>query len=140
MMFDPPDFPYKELTDSISEHYSTDDILFNSDAVVIDSISNDKDLVKVTEEMISSVENRLTYNSNNAGQVFNIESRSILDAEQNLGLYVLQPDNSLNYEPTLLDDNTVNQFLLPVQTSSNKEKVIFIIQYKFNLIQHSVCS
>ncbi|XP_045452842.1 zinc finger protein 2 homolog [Melitaea cinxia] len=122
MMFDPPDFPYKELTDSISEHYSTDDILFNSDAVVIDSISNDKDLVKVTEEMISSVENRLTYNSNNAGQVFNIESRSILDAEQNLGLYVLQPDNSLNYEPTLLDDNTVNQFLLPVQTSLNKEK------------------
>lgn len=134
MMFDPPDFPYKELTDSINEHYSTDDLLFNNDAVVIDSISNDKDLVKVTEEMISSVENRLPYNSNNAGRAFNIESRSILDAEQNIGLYVLQSDNSLNYEPTLLDDNTVNQFLLPVQTPSNKEKVIFIIQHKFNLI------
>nr|XP_026494400.1 zinc finger protein 883-like [Vanessa tameamea] len=121
-MFDPSDFPYKELTESISEHYSADDLIFNSDAVVTDSVLNDKDLVKVTEEIISTVENHLSFNSNNSGRFFNVDNTSILDIEQNSELYVVQSDNSYNYEPILLDDNIVNQFLLPVQASSDKNK------------------
>ncbi|XP_032521455.2 zinc finger protein 470-like [Danaus plexippus] len=129
MMFDPPDFPYKELTDTLGDNYSSDDIFFNNDAMGSELITNDKDLVKVTEAIISTVENQLSFNSNISGKSFNVETVSTLNVaqtrdEQNLELYVVQSENLFNYEPTLLDDNTVNQFLLPIQESSdtaNKE-------------------
>ncbi|CAH0728343.1 unnamed protein product, partial [Brenthis ino] len=125
MMFDPPDFPFKELTESIKVHYGAEGVLYN-DTMVNDSVTADKDLVKVTEAIISSVENQLTFNTNNTGRFFDVENATFHlqqgNAEQNSESYILEPDNLFNYEPTLLDDNIVNQFLLPIQESSEKNK------------------
>lgn len=125
-MFDPPDFPYKELTESIKVHYGAEGLLYN-DTMVNNSVTADKDLVKVTEAIISSVENQLTFNTNNTGRFFDVESATLHvqqgNAEQNSEPYILEPDNLFNYEPTLLDDNIVNQFFLPIQESSEKNKV-----------------
>ncbi|CAH2230635.1 jg19541 [Pararge aegeria aegeria] len=121
MMFDPPDFPYKEITESLRDHYGPDDLLFTSNAALVnESMSNDGDLVTVTESIISTVETDLTLNSNVSGRYFNVENGPLLCAEEptserNPELYVVQSDSFFNYEPTLLDDNTVNQFLLPIQ-------------------------
>ncbi|CAH0690144.1 unnamed protein product [Spodoptera exigua] len=41
---------------------------------------------------------------------------------QNTELYIVQSDNMFNYEPTLLDENTVNQFLLPLPESSENNQ------------------
>ncbi|XP_034834218.1 zinc finger protein ZFP2-like [Maniola hyperantus] len=126
MMFDPPDFPYKELTESLRDHYGSDDLLFTNNTVVNDTISNESDNVKDTESFISTVETELSLNSNISGSYFNVENFPLLEVNGTNGLnselYVVQPDSFFNYEPTLLDDNTVNQFLLPIQVSSEKNK------------------
>ncbi|XP_053613817.1 zinc finger protein 347-like isoform X2 [Plodia interpunctella] len=125
MMFDPPDFPYKDLGDTLGEHYAQDDLMFNCNDQMNDM---NKELVTVTEEMISNVENQLIFQSNDAGRYFNMDSSPTLPkntniSNQNTSLYIVQPDHILNFEPTLLDENTVNQFLLPAQSSSNKDAV-----------------
>ncbi|XP_059053297.1 zinc finger protein 271-like [Achroia grisella] len=124
MMFDPPDFPYKELTDSLKAHYGPDDLIFNTN----DHLSDiNRDLVTVTEQMITNVENELSFHSNDAGKHFNVESTatrfSNIDiADSNMQMFIVQTDNLINYEPTLLDENTVNQFLLPIQSiAENKD-------------------
>ncbi|CAG9789283.1 unnamed protein product [Diatraea saccharalis] len=133
-MFDPPDYPYKELTDHLKENYDTDDLLFNNvsdDTERVDNLSIiNNELITVTEQIISNVENDLSYHSNDSGRYFNIENLQYLDGNQqnvetnNSHLYFVQPDSIFNYEPTLLDENTVNQFLLPLQNSSDKDKNI----------------
>ncbi|CAH0678832.1 unnamed protein product [Chilo suppressalis] len=132
MMFDPPDYPYKELTDHLKDNYDADDLLFNSvshDADKIDNLSiSNSELVAVTEQLISNVENDLLYQSNDSGRYFNIENMNNLNLNthnienSNEQLCLVQSDNIFFYEPTLLDDNTVNQFLLPLQNSSDKDK------------------
>lgn len=139
MMFDPPDYPYKDLSETLRENYGPDDLLFtnvNNDRVDNFSLSNNE-LVTVTEQMISNVESELLYHSNDCGRYFNVENTTYFDTnnnntsknEANGQLYYVQSENLLNYEPTLLDDNTVNQFLLPLQNSSDKSQVIL---EKFN--------
>lgn len=125
MMFDPPDYPYKELTESLRDQYGPDDLLFTGNKEVNDTTPSDRDLVKVTESFISTVETELSLNSNIGGRYFNVENASILDTDQpanemNSEFYVVQSDSFFNYEPTLLDDSTVNQFLLPVPAEKNK--------------------
>ncbi|XP_072929918.1 uncharacterized protein [Epargyreus clarus] len=122
MMFDPPDYPYKELTDTLREHYGPDDLLFEPAS---NSVSMDRDLVEVTEQIISSVESELSFSSNLMGRYFSVENTSLLDigsTDQITELSVVQSDNLFNYESTLLDENTVNQFLLPLQVSSENDK------------------
>lgn len=130
MMFDPPDFPYKELCDTLRDQYDTDDLLLSNDSTHGDLVSSNKSLAEVTEQMITSVENQLSFHSNDNGRFFNVENNSFLDTNsstQNTELYIVQPsDNLFNYEPNLLDENTVNQFLLPLQNSSEINKVIEI--------------
>lgn len=126
-MFDPPDFPYKELSDTLRDHYDSDALLLTNNTVANDPVNN-KSLAEVTEQMIFSVENQLAFHSNDSGRYFSLESTSFLDTtasiEQNAELYIVQPQDSLfNYEPTLLDDNTVNQFLLPLPDGSDSQKV-----------------
>ncbi|XP_052756502.1 zinc finger protein 91 isoform X2 [Galleria mellonella] len=123
MMFDPPDFPYKELTDTLKQHYGPDDLIFTTNDPLSDM---NKDLVAVTEQMISNVEYQLTFHSNDVGRHFNIEStsKSLSNAdtsEPNTQMFIVQTDNLLNYEPTLLDENTVNQFLLPIQNATENK-------------------
>lgn len=129
-MFDPPDFPYKELCDTLRDQYDTDDLLLTNDTTHTDLVSNNKSLAEVTEQMITSVENQLSFHSNDNGRFFNVENNSFLDTNsstQNTELYIVQPsDNLFNYEHSLLDENTVNQFLLPLQNSSENNKVIKI--------------
>ncbi|XP_026315135.1 zinc finger protein 2 homolog [Hyposmocoma kahamanoa] len=126
MMFDPPDFPYKELCDTLRDQYDTDDLLLTHDTTHGDLVSSNKSLAEVTEQMITSVENQLSFHSNDNGRFFNVENNSFLDTNsstQNTELYIVQPsDNLFNYEPNLLDENTVNQFLLPLQNSSENNK------------------
>ncbi|KAL0819688.1 hypothetical protein ABMA28_007748 [Loxostege sticticalis] len=131
MMFDPPDYPYKELSETLCE---TDDLLFNtvhSDANRVDHLSLiNSELVAVTEQMISNVENELSYQSNDSGRYFNVDNSTYTHSsgnpnidENNGQLCFVQTDNLFNnYEPTLLDDNTVNQFLLPLQASLDTNK------------------
>lgn len=129
MMFDPPDFPYKELSDSLRDPYDPDELLLTKATGSSDPASHIKSLAEVTEQMISSVENHLSFNSNDSGRYFNLESECLSDnnMQSNAELYVIQPsDNLLNYEPTLLDESTVNQFLLPLQTASGNNKVDII--------------
>lgn len=129
-MFDPPDFPYKELSDTLRDQYDSDALLLTSSTGGNDPAT--KSLAEVTEQMIFSVENQLAFHSNDSGRYFNLESTSFLDntttnIEQNSELYIVQPQDSLfNYEPTLLDDNTVNQFLLPLQDNTDSQKVLNI--------------
>ncbi|KAJ2953281.1 hypothetical protein O0L34_g866 [Tuta absoluta] len=127
MMFDPPDFPYKDLSDTLGDHYNPDDLLNSSTSA--DHITS-KSLAEVTEQMITSVENQLSFQSNDSGRFFNIENAAFLDIDSTNNTqtttehYIVQSTDNLfnNYEPTLLDENTVNQFLLPLQTSTDSNK------------------
>lgn len=121
MMFDPPDFPYRELSETLREHYSADD-LFND-------VSTNDNVIRL-EEVLSDV----TENVKN-GEKFFFESTCFGETvteniEQNTELYVVQPD-IFHMESTLLDDNIVNQFLLPLQVSSEKEKVFIFFKYGY---------
>ncbi|XP_063367469.1 zinc finger protein 271-like [Cydia amplana] len=124
MMFDPPDFPYKELSDTLRDHYDSDYLLFNSDAVATDSTNINKDLADVADQMLTNVGNQIVFDSTktlNEGELSFLTSTT--NIEQNTELFIVQSDNLLNnFEPTLLDDNTVNQFLLPLQVSANGNK------------------
>ncbi|XP_041969295.1 zinc finger protein 836-like, partial [Aricia agestis] len=89
-----------------------------------------KDLVTVTEALISSVENNLSINFNDSGNIFyavdgttEIQTTNEINSNLELApeLYVLQTNSPLNYEPTLLDDHTVNQFLLPSGLTTNEK-------------------
>lgn len=120
-MFDPPDYPYKEL----SETYDAHNFLFNNDTnQEISESNNNLDSLPVA----SSLDNQLLLSSNESGRFFNIDNTTFsqgsdLDIQENTGVYVVRTENVFNYEPTLLDENTVNQFLLPVQECSGEKKV-----------------
>lgn len=113
-MFDPPDYPYKEL----SEDYG--DLLNNNDKISADmTTSSVEDIIPPNP----------SFQLNDSGRYFNVGS-SFLDSNSKDKLsntkepYVVQSENLLNYEPTLLDEITVNQFLLPLQDSAqNNDKV-----------------
>lgn len=115
MMFDPPDYPYKELSETFDELLLTK----NSTTDVPDAAH---------ETIINNVSIPLSFHSNDSGRYFNAdgaflqENNSII-APNYSNLYVIQSENLLNYEPTLLDENTVNQFLIPFQDSANSNKV-----------------
>lgn len=123
-MFDPPDYPYKEL----SETYGPDDLLFNNDPADCNEIRTNviKNPTDITAIM-NTVESQISFHSNDSGRFFNVENSSFFqensNVEQNTELHIIQSDNLFNYEPTLLDENTVNQFLLPLRDSSGKSKV-----------------
>ncbi|XP_075982609.1 uncharacterized protein LOC142980901 [Anticarsia gemmatalis] len=122
MMFDPPDYPYKEL----SETY---DLLFNNDVENNGQHSNFNKNTPEATTAVSNVENQLSFNSNDSGRFFSIENTSLFqesntNLQQNTELYIVQSDSLFNFEPTLLDENTVNQFLLPLQDATDKPKEI----------------
>lgn len=77
------------------EQYGQNDLLFN---------------IRDTLESLVPLET-----ADNAFPITNInEAQSFPD------MYIVQSDDLFNYEPTLLDDNTVNQFLLPLQGQSDE--------------------
>lgn len=126
MMFDPPDYPYKEL----SETYDPDDLLFTNDPTESnETLSNVNKNPSDVTTILNTVESQISFHSNDSGRFFNIENSSFFqensNREPNTELYIIQSDNIFNYEPTLLDENTVNQFLLPLQDSSGNTKVLF---------------
>lgn len=131
MMFDPPDFPYRELSETLREHYSADD-LFNNDISTNDNVIRLEEVLSDVTENVKNAENQLSVHSNNLGRFF-VESTGFGETvseniEKNTELYVVQPD-IFHMESTLLDDNIVNQFLLPLQVSSEKEKVFIFFTY-----------
>ncbi|XP_013170682.1 PREDICTED: zinc finger protein 28-like [Papilio xuthus] len=124
MMFDPPDFPYRDLSE-LRDNYEADD-LFNND-VPNNAVTNfgDSGIHEVT-----NIDNQLSLHSNNSGRYFNIENVPPANSSENnestnTELYVVQQD-IFNFESTLLDDNIVNQFLLPLQTDADKNKDVEI--------------
>lgn len=121
MMFDPPDYPYNELSETF------DELLLNKNTccVVPDAAQ---------ETIINNVSNSLTFHSNDSGRYFNTDGTFLQENSSNIAnisLDVVQCDNLLNYEPTLLDDNTVNQFLIPLQDTANSNKVTFTYLYSY---------
>ncbi|KAI8425079.1 hypothetical protein MSG28_006942 [Choristoneura fumiferana] len=128
MMFDPPDFPYKELSETLRDHYDSEYLLFNVDTTNTDAVSSiNKDLAGAADQIISNVGNHIDFDTTECLDTGNTpflgnKSTENLNVEQNTELYIVQSDNLLNYEPTLLDENTVNQFLLPLQISSDTNK------------------
>ncbi|CAH0594216.1 unnamed protein product [Chrysodeixis includens] len=123
MMFDPPDYPYKEL----SETYDPDDLLFTNDTVTNETLSNVHKSPSDVTTILNTVDNQLSFHSNDSGRFFNVENTNFFQENNtnmhpNTELYIVQSDNLFNYEPTLLDENTVNQFLLPLQDSTGKAK------------------
>ncbi|CAK1583622.1 unnamed protein product [Parnassius mnemosyne] len=126
MMFDPPDFPYRELSETLTDHYGAED-LFSNDISNNDSVMSAGEMPEnVTDQIVAGIDNQLSLHSNNSGRHFNVENASFTDLtaanlERNTELYVVQPD-LLNLEPTLLDDNIVNQFLLPLNMSAGNNK------------------
>lgn len=120
MMFDPPDYPFKEL----SETY---DLLFNNDSENNGQQSSLNKNVTDTLLTVNSVENQLSFNSNDSGRFFNVDNSSLFQDNtstvHNAELYIVQSDNLFNFEPLLLDENTVNQFLLPLQDAADQPKV-----------------
>lgn len=119
-MFDPPDYPFKEL----SETY---DLLFNNDSENNGQQSSLNKNVTDTLPTVNSVENQLSFNSNDSGRFFNVDNSSLFQDNtstvHNAELYIVQSDNLFNFEPLLLDENTVNQFLLPLQDAADQPKV-----------------
>ncbi|XP_049877870.1 zinc finger protein 888-like [Pectinophora gossypiella] len=131
MMFDPPDYPYKDLTETLRDHLDPDDLLLNGPGSVDSDAS--KNLTEVTEHLIANVESQLPFHlisCNDSGRYFNVDNNALpyLDDTRNTNVenaevYIVQPpDNLFNYEPTLLDENTVNQFLLPLKDSGDNNK------------------
>ncbi|KOB69854.1 Uncharacterized protein OBRU01_16254 [Operophtera brumata] len=111
MMYDPPDYPYKELSDTFDEL-----LLTKSTCDVPDAAH---------ETTINNVANPLSFNSNDSGRYFNADNTFLQENSSNianLSLDEIQSDNLLNYEPTLLDENTVNQFLIPLQDTATSRK------------------
>ncbi|XP_004924491.1 zinc finger protein 28 [Bombyx mori] len=112
MMFDPPDYPYKEL----AEVYETQSLLF----------SGNNETKTLEAPSIDTTDNQLTLESNVSGQYFNVESILVRESEnlmeQATECYVVQDDNLFNFESTLLDENTVNQFLLPAKGSTEANR------------------
>lgn len=130
MMFDPPDYPYKEL----SETYDPDDLLFANDGVTNETLSNVHKSPSDVTTILNTVDNQLSFHSNDSGRFFNVENTNFFQENNtnmhpNTELYIVQSDNLFNYEPTLLDENTVNQFLLPLQNSSGKSKVVIYFYF-----------
>ena len=127
MMFDPPDYPYKELT----ETYDPDDLLFTNDSTESnETVTNTNKTPPDVTAILKTVDSQISFHSNDSGRFFSVENPSFFqensNMEQNTELYIIQSDNNLfNYEPTLLDENTVNQFLLPLQDASGIPKVLF---------------
>lgn len=117
MMFDPPDYPYRELSETF------DELLLNKN-----TCSDVPDAAH--ETIINNISNPLSFHSNDSGRYFNTDStflqeNNLLIPSNNTSLCVIQSENLLNYEPTLLDENTVNQFLIPLQDSANKVRLPF---------------
>lgn len=92
-MFDPPDFPYKDLNETMKEHYGPDLIFSNTESNLFNERADENTPPSGTQSL------------------------------QNPELYIVQTESLFNYEPVLLDDNTVNEFLLPLQITSDSSKV-----------------
>lgn len=116
MMFDPPDYPYKDLSDTY------DELLLSK---------NTTDVTTNIEDNILETSNPATFQSNDSGRYFNVNSPFLESGckDENKVSYVDQQENVLNYEPTLLDEITVNQFLLPLQESSQSNNKVLIQNY-----------
>ncbi|KAG6449938.1 hypothetical protein O3G_MSEX006320 [Manduca sexta] len=107
MMFDPPDYPYREL----SEVYESNNF-FNNESHQI--ITENKDMDVATT---SNIQTQLYFNTNDSGRYFNVDNVFLQGIDDitipGTEFYVVESENTLNYEPTLLDESTVNEFLLP---------------------------
>lgn len=130
MMFDPPDYPYKELVDT----YIPNNSLLSSEATKQEnsnvSPSHGSLLVNNTEKQL------LQLQSNDSKRHFSIENSIFSEntnINQNLGLFNSQSDVFFSSEPRLLDENTVNQFLLPLQ-ESKELKVINMAPTRKNFL------
>lgn len=124
-MFDPPDYPDKDLTETLKD-YGPDDLLFSNDCTSLPSIDNLG--ITSTTKLHASEK---SFHQNDSGRYFTAKpvtlSNSIINGtEFNAELLIIQPENGLHDAPTLLDENTVNQFLLPVQVTSEEKKVKYI--------------
>lgn len=112
-MFDPPDYPYKELSETF------DELLLNKKTCIVPDAAQ--------ETIINSLSNSLSFHSNDSGRYFNSDSDFVTDnnlnVEHGTNFYAVATENLLSYEPTLLDESTVNQFLIPLQDSGDNAKV-----------------
>lgn len=123
-MFDPPDYPYKDLSDTLRA-YGSDELLFENDSTVLSSVRNLED---TSNSNLKLHEKEKSFHQNNEGRYFTTETITLTNTNAantgtNPELLVIQSENNLNDLPTLLDDNTVNQFLLPVQVNLTEKKV-----------------
>ncbi|CAG4957721.1 unnamed protein product [Colias eurytheme] len=117
-----------EFNETLDMHdrFDTDDLLFSHDATPASMANAEKDLITITEEIITTVENN--FNPEEDNHYFTMENESFIDMstvithDENATIQLIQTEHLLNDEPTLLDENTVNQFLLPLPASTNENK------------------
>ncbi|XP_048486235.1 zinc finger protein ZFP2 [Plutella xylostella] len=111
MMYDPPDYPYKDLPETLQD--TNEDLLFTNACSTFPS--NPTPEVTKTQSFEPQLPNHIE-------QYYSTELLPG-NGNDNAELLVIQSENLLYYEPTLLDDNTVNQFLLlPENNNSNVTK------------------
>ncbi|CAK1553911.1 unnamed protein product [Leptosia nina] len=127
MMYDSSDFSYREFSETLclDDRFDNDTLLFSQEP----SSSNTEKYTLLNENTISPVKNNLLLNSTESGHFFTIGNETDLNKSHyyqdvNTALNFVQVEDSFYDETTLLDDNTVDQFLLPAQinNSPNTEK------------------
>lgn len=139
MMYDSIEFTYRDFTETLDleDRFDTDNLLFSHEITESIAENTEKDATPATGEISSPVKNNLLLSCNNSGQYFSIATESIdernIIQSDNTDSNFVQAQNSFCDESTLLDENIVDQFLIPSPISSKLNEVIFFFNYSYYL-------
>lgn len=130
-MYDSPEFSYRDFTETLDleDRFDTDTLLFTHEITETGTENIEKDSIPATARLISPVKNNLLLSCNDSGQHFSIGTESITEhntqsCQNDNNITSIVPVHNLFYdESTLLDENIVDQFLIPTSTSSNSNEV-----------------
>ncbi|XP_050675329.1 zinc finger protein ZFP2-like isoform X2 [Leptidea sinapis] len=128
MMYDSSDLTFKDFSDNLDlgHRLDADDIIFNHDPQD-SSTTNGQDLLTANlDGTLSTVGQNFNLNTRRPSYCLNLASNlGITDVDTIFyddldGVNTVQTENiCFNDSPTLLDENTVNEFLLPINESAN---------------------
>lgn len=121
MMFDPPDFPYTDLNETLKQQFGPEATIFSS-SPLLETLRQEKPFEEEPPKLLS-----LDINTSDSNLIF-MNSND----ESNSELYIIQAENINHNIPVLLDDNTVNQFFLPLNVTSDTNEAIVQV-FKFIL-------
>ncbi|XP_047512965.1 zinc finger protein 883-like isoform X1 [Pieris napi] len=127
-MYESSEFSYRDFTETLDLEDRFDTLLFTHEIIENGTESIEKNSIPVTEGIISPVKNNLLLSCNDSGQHFSIGTESITElntqnCQNDINIASIVPiHNSFYDESTLLDENIVDQFLIPTPTSSNSNE------------------